>query len=312
MTTTRKNSYPIESRRSEIRFITDDPKKMLGKWVARRALKTWTEECRDSDTGEIVEIERTEVLLERGTYIDQSMLSTISFMMQEGSLTQVEVSNQNRQGIQLVNTCFFPYKAVARIDDRRRTFLLYDTSVANALLILTDYIELNCKGHFTIAKVEEMEYCVVLVDRYKSADECRYELDSAYLKGDISLEDFAEATCDSIAAGNPDGAAPKDGTKDMKFYQIGAHVVLHNEKEGDVEEDHTFIVQTISAVRANMLIEKYLRDRQEERYLESLEHPDRTFVRYDIHSFIEESKIIPIGCFIPADFSKVYSDSNDN
>ncbi len=100
MTTTRKNSHSIESRKSEIRFITDDPKKMLGKWVARRALKTWTEECRDSDTGEIVEIERTEVLLERGTYIDQSMLSTISFMMQEGSLTQVEVSNQNRQGIQ--------------------------------------------------------------------------------------------------------------------------------------------------------------------------------------------------------------------
>lgn len=310
MTTTRNNKYPLESRKSEIRFITDDPKKMLGKWVARRALKTWTEECRDSDTGEIVEIERTEVLLERGTYIDQPMLSTISFMMQEGSLAQVEVSNQNRQGIQLVNTSLFPYKAVARIEDRRRTFLLYATSVANALLILTDYIELNCKGRFSISKVEEMEYCVVIVDRYKSADECRCELDTAYLKGEISLEDFAEATCDSIADGNPDVTVPKDETKDMKFYQIGAHVVLHNEKEGNVEEDHTFIVQTISAVRANMLIEKYLRDRQEERYLESLDHPDRTFVRYDIHSFIEESKIIPIGCFIPADFSKVYSDSN--
>lgn len=308
MTKPRKNYRPLESRKSEIRFITDDPKKMLGKWVARRALKTWIEEHQDTETGKIVEIERSEVLLERGTYIDQAMLSTISFMMQEGSLTQVEVSNQNRQGIQLTNTCFFPYKAVARIDDRRRTFLLYATSVANALLILTDYIELNCKGHFTVTKVEEMEYCVVLVDRYKSPDECRYELDSAYLKGDISLEDFAEATCDNIAAGNTDDSGAKDETKDMKFYQIGAHIVLHNEKEGNVEEDHTFIVQTISAVRANMLIEKYLRDRQEERYLESLEHPDRTFVRYDIHSFIEESKIIPIGCFIPLSFSEVYRD----
>ena len=88
--------------------------------------------------------------------------------------------------------------------------------------------------------------------------------------------------------------------------------ILHDDKEGDIEEDHTFIVQTVSAVRANMLIEKWLRDKQEERFMESLKHPERTFVKYKINSFIEESKIIPIGCFIPVDFSKVYNDSYDD
>lgn len=34
---------PIESRKDEVRFVTDDPKRMLGKWVARRALHTWKE-----------------------------------------------------------------------------------------------------------------------------------------------------------------------------------------------------------------------------------------------------------------------------
>ena len=61
-----------------------------------------------------------------------------------------------------------------------------------------------------------------------------------------------------------------------------------------------------------MLIEKYLRDNQEERYRESLSHPERTFVRYDIRSYIEESKIMPIGYFVPRAFSEVYNDTDDD
>lgn len=43
-------------------------------------------------------------------------------------------------------------------------------------------------------------------------------------------------------------------------------------------------------------------------YIESRKHPERTFVKYEIHSFIEESKIIPIAYFIPKNFSSVYHD----
>lgn len=298
----------VESRKTEIRYKTNDPAKMLGKWVARRALRTWTEDFFDNETGQTVSIERNEVLLERGTYISQDVLSSITFMMREGSLEEVEVSNQNRQGMLLENRSLLPYKAVAKIDGKRKTFLLYATSVANALVIMVDYIELNYKGGFEITDIREMEYCVVIIDRLKSAEARRYELDAAYLKGNISMEDFVEATCDNITKGNPDEDKDDGGKKETKkFYQIGAHVVLHDDKEGDIEEDHTFIVQTFSAVRANMLIEKWLRDKQDERFQESLKHPERTFVKYQINSFIEESKIIPIGCFIPTDFSKVYS-----
>lgn len=301
----------IESRKTEIRYITNDPGKMLGKWVARRALRTWTEKMVDSNSGETIPIERTEILLERGTYISQEVLCSINFMMQEGSLKEVEVSNQNRQGILLENRHFIPYKAIAKINDKRRTFLLYATSVANALAIMVDYIELYYKGGFEITDIKEMEYCVVIIDRLKSAEARRYELDAAYLKGEIAMADYVEATCDNIAKGNPDAEEDENKKETKKFYQIGAHVVLHDDKEGDIEEYQTFIVQTVSAVRANMLIEKWLRDKQEERYQESLRHPERTFVKYQINSFIEESKIIPIGCFIPVDFSKVYNDGYD-
>lgn len=302
----------IESRKNEIRYITNDPDKMLGKFVARRALKTWTEDFIDSDTGKTLSIERNEILLERGTYISQDILCSIKFMMQEGSLKEVEVSNQNRQGMLLENRSLLPYKAVAKIDGKRKSFLLYANSVANALVIMVDYIELYYKGAFEITDIKEMEYCVIIIDTLKSAEARKYELDAAYIKGEISMEDFVEATCDNIAAGNPDDRDNDDKKETKKFYQIGAHVVLHDDKNGDIEEDHTFIVQTVSAVRANMLIEKWLRDKQEERFIESQKHPERTFVKYHINSFIEESKIIPIGCFIPVSFSKIYNEQNDD
>lgn len=307
----RTSPFAVESRKTEIRYRTDDPGKMLGKWVARRALRTWTEDFVNQETGETEHVERSEILFERGTYIDQDVLCSIRFRMQEGSLTELEVSNQNRKGILLANSSLFPYKAVARIDDKRKSFLLYATSVANALTILVDYIELNYRGGFTISEVKEMDYCVVLIDTLKSADDRKLELETAYLKGDISMKTFVEATIEKIEEGNPDAEETKEEKQGMKFYEIGAHVVLENEKEGGSEEDHTFIVQTVSAVCANKLIEKYLRDKQEERYLESLNHPERTFVKYDIHSNIETSKIIPVGCFIPVEFSEVYNGEDD-
>ncbi|WP_290169695.1 hypothetical protein [uncultured Muribaculum sp.] len=61
-----------------------------------------------------------------------------------------------------------------------------------------------------------------------------------------------------------------------------------------------------------MIIEKYLRDCQDKRYNEAMKHPERTFVKRQINSFIEESKVIPIGCFIPVEFSRAYNDSDDN
>lgn len=60
----------IETRKTEIRYRTSDPERMLGRFIARRALKTWTEDFVDKDTDEIISIERNEILFERGTYID--------------------------------------------------------------------------------------------------------------------------------------------------------------------------------------------------------------------------------------------------
>lgn len=57
----------IETRKTEQRYVTSDPAKMLNMYLAKRVLKTWTEDFIDEDTQEVVFIERNELLFERGT-----------------------------------------------------------------------------------------------------------------------------------------------------------------------------------------------------------------------------------------------------
>mgnify|MGYP000597140856 CR=1 FL=1 len=80
----------IETRKTEIRYVTSDPKKMLNMYLAKRVLKTWEESFIDEDTGETVTIERNEILFDRGTLIDQDTLAKIRFSMEADGIKEVQ------------------------------------------------------------------------------------------------------------------------------------------------------------------------------------------------------------------------------
>lgn len=296
----------IETRNNEVRYFTSDPSKMINKYTVNRVMKTWTEKVYDESANESVEIERHEILLDKGVLINGDVLSSIRFWIEEGSINEIEVSNQRRMAYQSENTRLFPYKAMVKINDKKYSFLLYAVSVSNAIEILSDFIELNYTGGFYITELKEMDYCMILVDKLKSVTQRNIELDVAYLNDEISMEEYLESKIDEEYNDNEDN---EDGDPlKLKFYQIGAHIIQRLPDIPDEEYNATFIVQTFSAVRANMIIEKYLKDQQEKHYQESLNHPDRNFVKKEIFSFIEESKIISVGKFIPRQFSETYSE----
>lgn len=174
----------------------------------------------------------------------------------------------------------------------------------NALDILNDYIELNFIGSYSVKDIKELDYCVILVDKLKSVKQRNLELDVAYLADEISMEEYLNEKIDEESSGSVEDSE-NDSLK-LKFYQIGAKIIMRLDDHEDEEFNQVFIVQTFSAVRANLIIEKYLRDRQEIRYAESLLHPEMNFVKKEILSFIEESKIINVGGFIPRQFSEAY------
>lgn len=74
----------IQTRKTEERYFTNDPKKMLGRYLVNRLCRTWTETFIDEDTGDTVPIERNELLFDKGTLITQDNLAKIRFYMAEG------------------------------------------------------------------------------------------------------------------------------------------------------------------------------------------------------------------------------------
>jgi DNA-directed RNA polymerase subunit beta len=94
----RKKKFPVTTLLRSIGYETDKDilelfgmadevktdKKTLGKYVgkrlAARVLRTWVEDFVDEDTGEVVSIERNEIVMERDTVLDEEAISTIAEM----------------------------------------------------------------------------------------------------------------------------------------------------------------------------------------------------------------------------------------
>ncbi|NOT52633.1 MAG: DNA-directed RNA polymerase subunit beta [Chitinophagaceae bacterium] len=92
----RKKKFPVTTLLRSIGYETDKDilelfgmadevktdKKTLGKYVgkrlAARVLRTWVEDFVDEDTGEVVSIERNEIVMERDTVLDEEAIATIT------------------------------------------------------------------------------------------------------------------------------------------------------------------------------------------------------------------------------------------
>lgn len=284
-----------ETRKTELRYVTSDPKKMLNMYLAKRVLKTWTEDFVDESTGKVVSIERNEILFERGTLIDQDVLTQIRFCMEADGIKEVEVSNQKRMAFENENKCLYPYIAQAQIGDKKYKFLLYATGLDNVIAILKDYIELNYQSGFTLTMAKEFDSCIILTDNLKER-----KVDSAseaYLKNEISSEEYLDA----MDSENTENEKPKPDEK--KFYQIGTKVVFDDEEE----RIQTFVVHTFSVDRAMMLITHWIKNKEDE-YEKQAKEKGYEYEKREIHTSIESAKPIPVGRFIPREFSMAYVD----
>ena len=83
----RSIGYEIDKDILELFGMADEvktDKKTLGKYVgkrlAARVLRTWVEDFVDEDTGEVVSIERNEIVMERDTVLDEDAINTIAEM----------------------------------------------------------------------------------------------------------------------------------------------------------------------------------------------------------------------------------------
>lgn len=228
----------IETRKDEIRYRTDDTRRMVGKFFASNVFKTWYEDVLDSDTGEVISIERNNLLFEVGKYIDEETAQSISFHIQCGDITDVEVSNQRRIARPDKRYSLLPFKATAVIGNKRKSFILQAQSATLAIEVVTDFIELNFTSRFVVDSVKAMPGCIILNDRFRRAVE---EVEGGNEAGEET----------------PDGEEARD---DTKYYRIEADIVAKREDDEDEPRpsSYDFIVKTRDIDTAKAVITAWL------------------------------------------------------
>ena len=91
-----KDILEIFDLAEEVKVSKSGLKKVLGRKLAARVLNTWHEDFVDEDTGEVVSIERNEIVLDRDTIIDKenSLKKFLNLEQKQFLLTQRNMHNK--------------------------------------------------------------------------------------------------------------------------------------------------------------------------------------------------------------------------
>ena len=210
--------------------------------------------------------------------------------LEQKNIQYLEDVKANAKGYEMLGNA---YLAQAQIGDKKYKFLLYATGLENVCLILRDYIELNYQSGFTLTMAKEFDSCVILTDNLKERKVDDASI--AYLKNEITMAEYVDKmddeTEDSDEESKPD---------EKKFYQIETKITFDEE-----QRTQTFVVNTFNVDRAMMLITHYLKNKEEECEKQAKEK-GHEFNKREIHAAIESAKPIPVGRFIPKEFSMAY------
>lgn len=231
----------VQTRKNEVRFTTSSLEDMYGKFLAKNVVRTWKEDFLDESTGEVVSIDRNELLFERGLHIDDEVLSRINFWLQCKDITAVEVSNQRRLAQPIKGARLYPYKVNAKIRGMGFVFILQAQDITKAIEVATDYIELNYTFEFVITGVKALQSFIILNDRYRPAPQEQEE---------VQEENNGEEKRD-----------------DTRYYKIEAAVTIEDDNDaetGSREQKYDFLVKTKDVDTAKVVITAWINNKYRE------------------------------------------------
>ena len=97
--TSDKDIIDIFGLADEIKVNAKELKANKGRKLAAKVLKTWTEDFEDEDTGEVIPIERTVPIVERGEILDNDTIAAITDTDVKTILLQKDEANSNEYAI---------------------------------------------------------------------------------------------------------------------------------------------------------------------------------------------------------------------
>ena len=160
----------MRTKHEEVIKTTSDLSEMKDLYLAERLYKGLEEDFVDEDSGEVVTIQRKEMLYEKGTLLDMNTLSELNFHLQAGDFTEVKVSNIKRSCI-LHHQSTNLWSVTVDLNGKNKTLYLYANSAIMAIEIASDFIEQTFSGHYGIKNVKSMNYFHLVIDKNDDEEE---------------------------------------------------------------------------------------------------------------------------------------------
>lgn len=279
------NKPETPTRYQEIKYRSDQPVRMVGKFTAEHVKMTWKEDFFDKNTKQVITVDRHETIITRGQEISHDMIPKILFHMQAGELKDILVSNQRRMRDQVKRTHPTPFIVNLHMGDRGCKVIVQATSIKQAINIAADWAEQTGEGHFEVVQAKMANDLIIIEDSLRKLEREELTRNADPMDRDKKAEAAARER-EEQDENNPEN----------KFYQIDAKINLAGEDPRIVGVSRSFLVRTQDADLAKVLITKWIRKKQEEQNKES----DK------IGIVLEEAKIFTCNKVIPYAFTTEY------
>lgn len=265
----------IKTRKDEVIVKTNDITKLAGMYTRERVVRKWKEDVVDGN--DVVTIERTEHVMDRGVLLDKEALAELNFYLQSGDIEEVEVSNQQRKGREVEYYRRWPWLVRYTIGAKtKETWLCKAAGGAMAVLqAAKDFMELKVDDVFSINQVAAMSDGIIIETE----------------------EPTEEERCSAMNEGEP---IPEWTWWKLELRVDMVPVVEANDAHSDVTYN-TFIVKQATIEAALIEVEYYMQELETKRRIKEPTAPVRQCA-----IAIQKAAPIKINGIIPEQFAAAY------
>lgn len=284
----------VQTRHNEVLLLAKTPEDMFGMYAAENIYHVWNEDFKDQDSGEIVSVERKQLLFERGTYFDNRNIDTVRFHFDAGELTEALVSNQCRIGNEIDHWGLQAYKVKVSINGKNNVFVCQARSLTMAHEIVKDWCELHLEKPFLIVSITELSTGIILNAALKKREEVAEEpLPSLE-------EEAAPDPNDDVDLGGEELEAAASKKSSSGYYEVQLEIhYQYNDRDLKHTDIKSFLVEAKDADAARDACFGYIDMTRED------------------NETVEEIRIIsasPFSCYkvIEREFTAAYIDAERN
>ena len=246
---------------------TSDPKEMVGKFLVKRLIHRYVEDFMDAESGEVVSLERSQVLMDP-CKITEEKVSEILFMMQSYGIDSIEVCEHNLKEMELfIPSAWFLFNVTIHYGiDGKDSYLVYAKSINQAMTIASEFGQMyrGINGTISFSKVERV-LCNVIPDDHICIPEC--DRNPEYIKKD--------------------------------YFKVQVRSELINELLKLKACDVDYIVTSKDVGEAKERVATYLEIERERGDIDD-------YVSEGINVFIRKAAPYNIDCVVPIAYSKLY------